>query len=211
MSHVFLRRAALATATFAIAAGVFAQATTGNTKPSDNNASHNLPGNASTAGTLPGSVGDRTPPKLAGGDKAFIEKAALHGLAEVELGKLAQQKAASAQVKDFGARMERDHGKANDDLKALASQKGLRLPTSIDAEHQRKMQKMQQLSGTAFDRAYMKDMVADHKKDVSEFRKQSRTAKDPDVKVFANKTLPTLEEHLQLAQGTQQGSKNAKR
>jgi putative membrane protein len=85
------------------------------------------------------------------------------------------------------------------------------LPASIDSAHQRKIERMQKLSGAAFDRAYMKEMLSDHKKDVSEFRKQAKSAKDPDVKAFASRTLPTLEEHLHLAQRTDKEVKTAKR
>jgi len=211
-------RAALSAALITLAGAALAQATTGNTKPADNNAARNLPGNADTASspeTAPAKPDASTVGggggTLAGGDRKFVETAAMHGLAEVEMGKLAQQKASSPEVKDFGARMVQDHGKANDELKALASAKGVRLPASIDSAHQRKIERMQKLSGAAFDRAYMKEMLSDHKKDVSEFRKQAKSAKDPDVKAFASRTLPTLEEHLHLAQRTDKEVKTAKR
>jgi putative membrane protein len=141
-------------------------------------------------------------PNLSGGDRKFLDKAAAHGVAEVEMGKLAQQKGASQQVKDFGARMVQDHGKANDELKTLASAKGMAPAAKPDKEHEKKLASLQDKSGTDFDKAYMKEMVADHKKDVAEFRKQAKSAKDPEVKAFAEKTLPTLEAHLKLAQET---------
>ena len=141
-------------------------------------------------------------PNLSGGDRKFLDKAAAHGAAEVEMGRLAQQKGASQQVKDFGARMVQDHGKANDELKTLASAKGMAPAAKPDKEHEKKLASLQDKSGTDFDKAYMKEMVADHKKDVAEFRKQAKSAKDPEVKAFAEKTLPTLEGHLKLAQET---------
>jgi len=147
-------------------------------------------------------------------DKAFVEKAAVGGMAEVQMGKMAQQKGSSDQVKQFGARMVDDHSKANDELKQIASAKGIALPTDLDAKHKSKMDKMEKLSGAQFDRAYMDDMVADHKEDVAEFKKQASSGKDSDLKAFAAKTLPTLEDHLKMAQSTDaavKGSKSASR
>jgi putative membrane protein len=143
-------------------------------------------------------------------DKSWAQKAAVGGMAEVELGKLAQQKASNAQVKQFGAHMAEDHSKANSELQQIASSKGLALPTDLDATHKGKMAKMEKLSGAQFDRAYMSEMVADHKKDVAEFRKQSTSGKDSDLKAFAAKTLPTLEDHLKMAQSTDAAVKGTK-
>jgi putative membrane protein len=140
---------------------------------------------------------------LSAADKAFVQKAAIGGLAEVEMGKLAQQKAASDQVKQFATHMVDDHSKANDELKQVASGKGITLPSEPDAEHKSKMAKLQKLSGAEFDRAYMDEMVADHKKDVAEFQKQAKSGQDADLKGFASKTLPTLQDHLKMAQSTQ--------
>jgi putative membrane protein len=147
--------------------------------------------------------------KLAGADQKFLHRAAVGGMAEVELGQLAQQKAESDAVKQFGARMVQDHGKANDELKQLAGSKGATLPGSPDNKHEQEKQKLEKLSGAAFDRAYMKRMLDDHRKDVSQFRAEARSAKDADVKGFASKTLPTLEEHLKLAQSINNGLKGS--
>jgi putative membrane protein len=209
MSQYFRSLAAALVAVAASAA--LAQSTTGNTAPSTSN-SRNIPGNADTgkAATTTGNDASKgTKGSIAAADRKFMEKAAAGGMAEVEMGKLAQQKGSSQQVKDFGARMEKDHGKANEELKQLASSKGVELPASTDKEHQSKMDKMQKLSGAAFDKAYMADMLADHKKDVADFRKESKSAKDPEVKAFAGKTLPTLEEHLRMAQDTDKSVRTA--
>ena len=114
-------------------------------------------------------------------------------------GKLAAEKASAAEVKQFGRRMVDDHGKANGELKSLASQKGVTLPTELDAAHKATQAKLAQLSGAAFDRAYMQDMVKDHDKDVAAFRQASTGAADADLKAWAGKTLPTLQEHQTLA------------
>ena len=135
-------------------------------------------------------------------DRAFAQKAAIGGMAEVELGKLAQQKAASERVKQFGARMVADHSKANDELKQIAGGKGLALPSDLDAKHKAKLARMQKLAGAAFDRAYMDDMLADHKHDVADFQKEASSGRDGDLKSFASKTLPTLQDHLKLATET---------
>ena len=169
-------------------------------------ASAQATGNAPTS--TPSSM--QSTARLSPADKTFVQKAAIGGLAEVEMGKLAQQKAASDQVKQFGTRMVDDHYKANDALKQVASSKGIALPSDLDAKHKSKMAKLEKLSGAQFDRAYMDDMVADHKEDVSEFQKQAKSGSDADVKGFASKTLPTLQEHLTLAESTDKAVKGGK-
>ena len=138
--------------------------------------------------------------KLAGDERKFMEKAAMDGMAEVEMGRMAASKATDAQVKQFAQRMVTDHSKANDELKQLAGNKGVQLPSSVDKKHQKESDDMQKKDAKKFDREYMEHMVKEHKKDVSEFEKQARSAKDPDVKAFASRTLPTLKEHLAMAQ-----------
>jgi putative membrane protein len=135
-------------------------------------------------------------------DRKFIGEAAQGGMAEVAMGQMAQQRGNNAQVKAFGQRMVQDHTKANEDLKRIATGKGLQLPTTLGSEHQHHADQFAKLSGADFDRAYMKHMLEDHKKDVSDFEKASKSAKDGDVKDFAGRTLPTLQSHLQLAQTT---------
>ena len=133
-------------------------------------------------------------------DTTFVKKAAEGGLAEVELGKLAQQKASNDQVKKFGERMVNDHTKANDQLKDVAQQKQIQLPDKLSAKDQATKDRLEKLSGEQFDRAYMTDMVKDHKKDVAEFARESQSSKDPAVKNFARQTLPTLRQHLKEAE-----------
>jgi putative membrane protein len=140
--------------------------------------------------------------QLAASDKAFMKKAAQGGQAEVELGQLAAQKGQSDEVKKFGQRMVDDHSKANDQLKSIAQQKGVQLPTELDAKDKALKDKLSGLSGNQFDEAYMRNMVQDHKKDIAEFQKQANSGKDPDVKNFASQTLPTLQDHLKQAEQT---------
>jgi putative membrane protein len=136
---------------------------------------------------------------LAAADQAFAKEAAIGGMAEVDLGKLAASKANNPDVKQFGQRMVDDHGKASDELKSWASQKNVNLPTELDAQHKTEHARLEKLSGDAFDRAYMKSMVADHNKDVAEFQRESKSAKDPDLKAWVTKTLPTLQDHQKSA------------
>jgi len=118
---------------------------------------------------------------------------------EVDLGQLAASKATSQDVKDFGNRMVTDHGKAGDELKSLASQKGLTLPSTQSAEDKKTSDELSKKTGAAFDKAYMSDMVKDHEKDAKEFEKASKTLKDPDLKSWATKTLTVVQDHLKMA------------
>jgi|SRR5690348_17130206 len=139
---------------------------------------------------------------LSSSDRKFMEKAAAGGMAEIQLGSLAKQRGSSDEVKKFGAQMSRDHSKASDELREIASSKGVTLPTSLDRDARDEMSKLSRLTGDKFDRAYMDHMVKDHQKDVKEFQQASKDAKDPDVKGFASKTLAVIEGHLQVAQRT---------
>ncbi|SRR6266849_8887363 len=132
-------------------------------------------------------------------DRAFVLEADPGGLAEVELGLLAAQKGQSADVKKFGQRMVTDHSKANAELKKLATSKGIPLPARMDVEQMAEHDKLAKLSGADFDREYMALMVADHDKDVAAFMDEAKDGTDPDIKSFAAKTLPTLQEHQRMA------------
>ena len=129
----------------------------------------------------------------------------------MELSKLAQSKAASETVKSFGKRMEQDHSKANDELRKLAADKGVQLATALDSKHKSKVDKLAKLSGADFDKRFMSDMVSDHKSAVKEFQKQADKGKDADLKQFAGKTLPTLKDHLQLAESGEKEVKASKK
>jgi putative membrane protein len=137
---------------------------------------------------------------LSPADKRFVKAAAQGGMAEVELGRLAVEKAASDDVKKFGQRMIDDHSRANDQLKQVAAQQGITLPTTLDAKDEATKERLSKLSGDQFDKAYMRDMVRDHKKDIADFKSESSTGRDSAVKNFASDTLPTLESHLKEAE-----------
>jgi putative membrane protein len=132
-------------------------------------------------------------------DMEFMKNAAIGGMAEVELGKLAQQNGHSPDVKSFGARMVQDHSRANDQLTNMAKERGVQLPQQLDTEHMAMRDRLAKLQGDAFDRGYIKMMVADHDKDLKEFRRQAQTSQDRELKRFARETLAVIEQHDQLA------------
>jgi putative membrane protein len=118
------------------------------------------------------------------------------GQMEVELGKLAEQKASRDAVKQFGQRMATDHAKAGQELAQLAAGKGVEVPTQPARKTQVEKDRLSKASGSTFDREYVKMMVKDHEEDVAAFKRESQQAQDPDLKAWVAKTLPTLEDHL---------------
>jgi putative membrane protein len=143
--------------------------------------------------------------KLSSDDTNFIKEAAQGGLMEVQLGKLAQEKAADEKVKQFGKRMEQDHSKTNDELKKIASAKGVQLSNDLDSKHKSNVDKLAKLSGADFDKRYIEAMVSDHKEDIKKFLRVSEKGKDADLKKFAGQTLPrasaTRRKHGATGQG----------
>ncbi|HSC37010.1 MAG TPA: DUF4142 domain-containing protein, partial [Chitinophagaceae bacterium] len=124
-------------------------------------------------------------------DASFAVAAADGGMLEVQLGQLAQTNGSSAAIKSFGKEMVADHGKANQELAALAQTKGIVLPTSLSAKHQDTYNDLAAKKGVDFDKAYADLMVSDHKEDIDEFQKEADKGNDPDIKAWAGKTLPT--------------------
>lgn len=129
----------------------------------------------------------------------FVNDAALDGMAEVELGKIALSKSKNPEVLRFAQRMVSDHGKANQELASLAKSKGITPPASLDAEHQTMVANIEREEGVAFDRAYSEHMNMDHTKAIALFESASKSS-DAEFAAFARKTLPTLKEHKQMAQ-----------
>jgi len=144
---------------------------------------------------------------LSSDDRSFVEKATIGGMTEVQAGKLAQQKASSPAVKDFGAKMVADHSKAGTELARIAAAKSVTAPGTLDKSHKSDVDKLSEKSGADFDKAFMKQMVSDHKSTVSLFEKEAKSGKDGDLKSFAGNTLPTLQEHLKMAQSVSDGLK----
>jgi len=134
------------------------------------------------------------------GDTMFVRKAAQGGLAEVMAGGLAQQRGASSAVRMFGARMVRDHGLANRELMQLADTSGMRVPRMTDPMHRAVMMKMQSLHGAAFDASYARAQIDDHNATISLFQQEASSGRNPQLRSFAQRTLPTLARHLAMAQ-----------
>ncbi|HZY84641.1 MAG TPA: DUF4142 domain-containing protein [Gemmataceae bacterium] len=145
-----------------------------------------------------------------GADSTFVKKAASGGMLEVKLGQLAADKASNAAVRQFGQRMARDHTKANRQLMSILTAEGLTPPRAMLDKDVETFNHLAKLSGAAFDRAYMKHMVEDHKDDISLFQTEAKDGKDAKVKAFAEQTLPLLKEHRQLAEDTYAKVKDSK-
>ena len=133
-------------------------------------------------------------------DFAFMQKADEIDMAEVKLGKLAEDRATAEAVKTFGERMVADHSRMNDELSAIARKQGVRLPNELDHDHQALFDQLSKLHGIEFDRAYAKDMAAGHKKAIEKFKAEAKNGQDAALKAWANQSLPTLREHLKLAE-----------
>jgi putative membrane protein len=160
-------------------------------------------GSANQGQPKPGATGTKpdggTQSSGAAADATFMRTAAMDGMAEVEHGRLAAQNAMHDDVKQFAQRMVADHGKAGDELKGLASQKNVTLPTELDAKHKAMQDKLAKMKGADFDRAYMAHMVTAHQQAVALFEKEASGGKDAEMKAWAAKTLPTLQEHRKMA------------
>ncbi len=131
-------------------------------------------------------------------------------MAEVQAGKIGVEKAKSDDVKQFAQKMQDDHGKNLEELKTLAQSKGVDLPDQPSQKHQAEAKKLQSASEDRFDRAYMDHMVKDHKTDVKKLSDAAKSAKDPEVKAFLEKTHDTVQDHLQMAQQVDQSVKGGK-
>lgn len=132
--------------------------------------------------------------------KAFIKKIAQINLDEQKLGHLAEQKGNSDAVKDFGKRMVDDHSNAESQLKDVAQKEGVTLPTQPDKKGSKLEQQLSSKSGSQFDQAYLKHMIAGHKQAIALLQHEIKNGKDQDIKEYAQDTLPTIQEHLRLAQ-----------
>lgn len=140
------------------------------------------------------------------GESEFMMKAAQMDLAEIALGNLAVQRGQSEDVKRFGQMMVDDHTRTSQELMTLAAGENVTLPATMDSKHQSAMNKLSNLSGAEFDRAFMKQMVKDHEAAVKLYRKQAnQRGGDAEVTAFAAKTLPALESHLQMARSMSGG------
>jgi putative membrane protein len=133
-------------------------------------------------------------------DQDFVQKAAAGGMAEVSMGQLAQQNATSPQIKQFAEKIVADHTQGNQELQQIAQQENLTLPTAPNSKDQAAQKRLSAMKGPAFDTAFAKYEVQDHRQDIAEFQREARSGQDPALKAFAQKTLPVLRQHLQMAE-----------
>jgi putative membrane protein len=168
---------------------------------------------SSTMGTQPAAAKstathDRNAKKIARGDRKFMQEAAEGGMFEVQSGQLAANKASDDKVKQFASKLVEDHQSANNELKELASTKGLELPAAPSRSQRREIEKLGKESGSRFDQDFAKAEVKDHEKDIKQFEKASGKVKDPDLKAWIDKTLPHLREHLAMAKDLPEAGKH---
>jgi putative membrane protein len=140
-------------------------------------------------------------------DTAFASKAAISGMAEVALGKMASEKGTDPKIKDFGKMMVMDHGKANAELMSIAKSKNITLPGGLDAEHQAKSDSLSKLSGKDFDKGYVQVMIEGHQKTLALMQSEASGGQDPQLKAFAAKTAPVVQMHLTEITKIQSGLK----
>ncbi|WP_316808166.1 DUF4142 domain-containing protein [Pedobacter agri] len=140
-------------------------------------------------------------------DAKFTTAAAVGGMAEVELGKLALQKSSNPQVKEFATMMVNDHGKANTELMEIAAAKNITLPSTVDEEHKSKMDDLSKKSGADFDKAYVDAMVDGHKSTLKLMEDESKSGADAELKAFATKTAPVVQTHLTMINKIKDGMK----
>lgn len=152
------------------------------------------------ASPTPGHTTQQSGESMPMSDKKFVKEVAEGSHAEIELGKLAHEKASREVVKDFAKRLVEDHSKASKDLEEAAAEANIPVPTETPRKAKKAHEKLSKLSGAEFDRAFAKMMVEEHRNVVKAFEKQSRTGQSPEIREFAANALPTLREHLRLAE-----------
>ena len=140
--------------------------------------------------------------ELEGQDMKFLREMAQGNLAEVQAGKMAQGKAQNPEVKKFAQHMVEDHGKALSENRSLAKSKGVQLPSAPAKKHQDAAKKLEQASGARFDRAFMQQMVKDHEDALKLHQEAAKTAKDKELKAAAEKAVPVIQKHLEMAKST---------
>lgn len=170
--------------------------------------SSTAPERTSAAGSNTDSRNDRD--QLSSRDREFITEAAQGGMAEVEHARTALNTSRNDGIQQFSRRLQEDHTRANDELRQLAANKGISVPTETSRDPRKMMEHLTKLSGNEFDKAYIDHMVKDHQEDIAKFEDAAKNAKDSDVRAFAEKQLPVLREHLDMARNLQSSAGNMK-
>lgn len=158
---------------------------------------------------IAGGIGLGSGPALAdlsAADQAFLDRAASGGMAQIQLGQIAQQKASSTQVKQLARRIVADHSAASQDLQLLADSQGLTLPEQPAKSAQAMAQRLRGTVSSGFDQAYIQQVIRDHQQDLAAYRREAQSGQDPDLKAFAQRNLLMIQQHLQLAQSLREPS-----
>ncbi|MGC8494188.1 MAG: DUF4142 domain-containing protein [Syntrophobacteraceae bacterium] len=149
--------------------------------------------------TPPAATAANQPKPLSPNDQAFVEAAAQDGMLEIALAKQAQTKSSSPEIKNLAAKIIADHTKADHQLQQIAQKEGFKLPDTLNEAGQKELQKFSTLTGTEFDKAYLKFAMNDHQKAINTFENEVKQGTNQSLKTFASNTLPTLKEHLAMA------------
>lgn len=165
-----------------------------------------LPFAACASNTPPPPAAPPAPPPLAASEASFVQTAAQGGMAEVQMGKLAEQKSKSQAIRQFADKMVTDHTANDQQLQQIAQSKGAVLPTDLDADQQSTLTKLQGESGRTFDRDYVASQVQGHNAMLSALQTEAASGTDPDLKKFASDTVPIVQQHLDAAKALQAGA-----
>jgi putative membrane protein len=145
------------------------------------------------------SAADRSPSAANPTDRDFAVIAAQAGMAEVELGNLAQTQGSDDRIRSYGKKLVEDHARLNSELKDIAAKQALTLPSDVNSDQRKTIDKLARLSGPQFDSEFWKTAAQDHGKAIEEFRKEMNQGDNQALKDFASRSIPLLEEHLQMA------------
>lgn len=154
--------------------------------------------------TMP-STGSSTTAQITRKEINFVREAGTGGLMEVQMGQAALANSANASIKSLGQRLVDDHTKANDQLKMIATQKGLTVPTQLSNSQTEMLNHLAALKGAEFDQAFQKHAVQDHEKDLKLYQKAASSLSDPELKAFAAQTIPILQQHLDMSKNLDSG------
>ncbi|HYK35710.1 DUF4142 domain-containing protein [Alloacidobacterium sp.] len=175
-----------------------AQAPAGSSMPQQQRPQTTPQEQQSTMGAMPDANSANTQQNMS--DQAFVSKALEGGDAEVQLGQMAQQKSQSSDVKDFGQKMVQDHTQLGDQMKPIAQQLGVKEPKGLSKKDKQLVAKLQGLTGPQFDDAYIQAMVKDHKKDLSEFKEEADSTRNPNLRQAAQQGAQVISQHLEMIQ-----------
>jgi len=143
-------------------------------------------------------------------DKRFAKDAVLDGMTEVELGKLASEKASRDDIKQFGQKVVDDHTKATDQLKQVATQENITIPDALDSKHQSRIDKLSKLSGEEFDKAFVKEQLKEQEAEVRDFNAEAQGGADSNIKTVASNILPALQQDLETVKNLNKAEKTTK-